>query len=152
MGEINIFNLIKPLNVYLTDKQMDILHVLSDNKGHAENELAEAINSREQYTNKCLSELSSPVFGNLKDSFSINYYHFRDPLSLIHKIQDQRDSISEYIFKKIPGIVKDDLFKQSLNSIAFDLAISLDCILTDKIFMIENDFLALFYRSMQTSY
>jgi len=97
MGEIENFDPIEPIDVDLTDKHIDILRILSDNKGHASVELAKGIKSWEPYAIKLLGELASPKFGNFDDSISMNYYHLKDPLSLLHKIQDQRDPISKYL-------------------------------------------------------
>lgn len=112
MGEIKIFDPKELID--LTDKHIDILRILSDNKGHASFELAKGIKSWEPYTNTLLGELASPKFGNFDDSISINYYHLKDPLSLLHKIQDQRDPISKYLVKNDLELGNFNLHKQDL--------------------------------------
>jgi hypothetical protein len=102
-------NLIKPLKVTLTDKQVLILIELSDNEGYSATELVDKIGSTKQYLSGQLGELSSFNFGNFEDSIKIKYFHFKDPLSLAHKIQGQRNPISKYIFKHMRNTTFDDL-------------------------------------------
>ena len=110
MGEIEIFDPRELID--LTDKHIDILRILSDNKGHASVELAKGIKSWEPYTNTLLGKLASPKFGDFDDSISINYYHLKDPLSLLHKIQDQRDPISKYLVKTNSDLGNYNLHKE----------------------------------------
>ena len=138
MGEIKIFD---PRElIVLTDKHIDILRILSDNKGHASVELAKGIKSWEPYTNTLLGELASPKFGNFDDSISINYYHLKDPLSLLHKIQDQRDPISKYLVKNDLELGNFNLHKQDLFSIMLTLSVSLNFALFDENFYNEDRF------------
>lgn len=138
MGEIKIFD---PRElIVLTDKHIEILRILSDNKGHASFELAKGIKSWEPYTNTLLGELASPKFGNFDDSISINYYHLKDPLSLLHKIQDQRDPISKYLVKNDLELGNFNLHKQDLFSIMLTLSVSLNFALFDENFYNEDRF------------
>jgi len=149
MGEIKIFD---PRElIVLTDKHIEILRILSDNKGHASFELAKGIKSWEPYTNTLLGELASPKFGNFDDSISINYYHLKDPLSLLHKIQDQRDPISKYLVKNDLELGNFNLHKQDLFSIMLTLSVSLNLRFLMKIFIMKIGLPMLCYRSRPRS-
>jgi hypothetical protein len=139
-GEIEFDKLIKPLKADLTDKQVDILIALSDNKGYEESELEEMIGSWNTYANKLLGELSSYKFGDATDSLSIQPYHLKDPISLAHKIQDQRDAPSKYIFKNMSNLLKQKINGPDLNTITLSLALGLEELLFDVNFYSRDRF------------
>jgi hypothetical protein len=129
-----IDELIKDLNVDLSDKAVDILITLSDNKGYTKLELEDIIKKPEKkgsYVYELLGELSSENFGDLTDSYSIQSYHIKDPLSLAHKIHDQRDMVSKYIFKHMNEYWMKDLSNPNSSTIEIVLPIGLNELLDD---------------------
>lgn len=130
-NRIDLIGLINPIKIDLTDKESAILIELSDNKGYAEFELAQKIDSNSTYVNGLIKNLSKNNFGSLIDSISIQSFHLKDPLSLFHKIQDQRDPISRYLFKHSPLLQDGNLARDDLEVLSFYLALSLDGALID---------------------
>lgn len=131
---IRIDRRIKPLKVDLKGEQVDILIVLSDNEGYSKTELAKITDIRKSYVVKLLNELSSYEFGDLSDSLSIQYFHLKDPLSLAHKIEDQRDQISKYIYKNMYKAVIETFTNSNKYIISLFLAVGLNHILFDENF------------------
>jgi hypothetical protein len=129
--QIDGIELLKPIKTVLKDRQVDILIALSDNKGHAAYELAKAIDTQESYLSTLLTELSSYEFGGSADSYSIRPLHLKDPMSLLHKLQDQRDPLSKYIFKKMLPPFKENPPGSSLETIGYYLSLGLDGFLSD---------------------
>jgi hypothetical protein len=129
--QIDVIKLIKPLKMDLVEKNVKILMALSDNKGYGEYQLAKMIGSSKSYVNGLLKELSSDNFGCMIDSYSIQSFHIKDSLSLLHKLQDQRDYLSKYIFKNMPNEFKENLANSDLRMIRFLLALILDSFLID---------------------
>ena len=130
-NRIDLIGLINPIKIDLTDKESAILMELLDNKGYAEFELARKIDSNSSYVNELLKKLSKNKFGSLIDSISIQSFHLKDPLSLFHKIHDQRDPISKYLFKHSPLLRDGNLARDDLEVLSFSLALSLDGALID---------------------
>jgi hypothetical protein len=137
---IDILKLIKTPKIELKDKQVDILIALSNNEGYAKTELAEKIGSWDSYASKLLDELSLEVFGNLNDSMSIEGFHLKDPLSLAHRIQDQGDPVSKYIYKNWSSAIIDTLASQNRYLTALFLAYGFSYILLDENFYNEERF------------
>jgi hypothetical protein len=129
--QIDVIKLIKPFKTGLTDKQVEILITLSDNKGHAAHELAKAIGSQESYVSALLKELSSDEFGSLIDSFSIQSFHLKDPIFLVRKLQESRDPISKYIFNNMSDSFKENFSSPDLRTVSTILALGLDGFLID---------------------
>lgn len=101
-GRSIIKELFEHLRMDLKDEQVDILITLSDNKGYSSPELESIIKKRpDKYIKKLLQELSSETFGDFVDSCTIQDFHLKDPLSLVHKLEDQKDAVSKYLFKNI---------------------------------------------------
>jgi hypothetical protein len=138
--EQEIIRITKPTEIDLTEKQVDILIALSDNKGHSAMELAKSIESTEQYLSDLLGELSSYSFGGSYESFVIEYHHIKDPLALLHKLQDQRDSVSKYIFKNMHTLIKEKLASSDMERIIVCLSYGLGTFLTDENFYSQERF------------
>jgi len=130
-GQIDVIKLIKPFEIELTNKQVNILLALSDNEGYAEYQLVEKIGSNKTYVNDLLQELSSYKFGGLWESYSIEYWHFKDPLALFHKLQDQRDPVSKYLFSNMHIKFKESLTSSDLKMVMVGLSYGLSSFLSD---------------------
>jgi hypothetical protein len=130
--QIDVFELIKDINVELTDTQVEILMALSDNKGYSLTELADMNDRQDTYLSGVLGKLSSYQFGDFIDSWSIQSHHVKEPLSLVHKLQDKKNYISKYIFNKFNFLINGDLVDNNIYVIAYSLAICLDRILFDQ--------------------
>lgn len=139
-GEIDYGKLIKPAVVGLKRNQVDIIIALSDRKGYGASKLAEMTGGQYEHTLSLLDELSSDRFGNLEDSISIRYFHLKDPLRLVHKIQDQRDPVSKYIFKNIPETVFKNVPESSIFNISLLLSVGLNNMLFDSNFFNRERF------------
>jgi len=130
--EREIAELIKPRKVDLTEKQVNLLITLSDNKGHKPSELSKSIGSTESYVSNLLSDLSSHEFGGFSNAYSIYTFDLKDPLSLLHKLQDQRDSVSKYIFKKVPDLIKKKFTSSDMETILYSLSYGFKPALCDR--------------------
>jgi hypothetical protein len=133
-GKIDYDKFIKPPKVELKDKQLEILIALSDEEGYGAEDLAKMIGSPYPYTVSLLGELSSYEFGNIEDSISVRYFHLKDPLSLVHKIQHPKDPVSNYVFKNITETANKNFTNPNRFIISLFLAVSLDRILFDESF------------------
>ena len=84
----------------LTDDWIDILMILSDDGGHPSWEIAEKLGKKPGNLSKVITKLENePLEGDW--DFVIDPKDIRDPKSLISKIFDGKDEISEYINGKI---------------------------------------------------
>lgn len=140
---ITISELAKDLKVDLTDRDVDILITLSDNKGHTRQDLEDTVIDSKKigsYASERLNILSYENFGDLTDSISIQSYHIKDPLSLAHKIKDQRDSISKYIFKNMNNMWLEKLFDTNPDAIELFLPMGLNELLSDMNFYNKERF------------
>lgn len=139
-----ISKLIDNLNMNLEDEAIDILIALSDNKGYTKLDLESVIKKNPEkpgsYIYALLKKLSSNNFGDLADSFSIQSYHIKDPLILTHKILNQNDPISKYIFKNMDEFWMDDLTSSNQIKIKLFLPLGLSKFLNDADFYNEERF------------
>lgn len=143
-GKSIISKLIGNLNMNMEDEAIDILITLSDNKGYTKLGLESAIkkNTKKQgaYVYALLEKLSSNNFGDLVDSFSIQSYHIKDPLILTHKILNQNDLISKYIFNNIDELWMEELTSTNPSNIELFLPISLNKFLNNAEFYNKERF------------